>query len=72
MMRVVKLEVNLFTYDEQDGSSTNEVTFEALFYYPSSCVDIQSSQDLARTTSALHHKNTVQEATYIIQDKNLS
>lgn len=71
-MRVAKLGVKLFTYDEQDGSSTNEVAFEAIFYYPPSCVDVQSGQDLVRMASALHHVNASKEAAYIVQNKNLS
>jgi hypothetical protein len=73
MSKVDKLGVELFTYDKQDGSSTNQVTFEALLYYPSGGVDIQSSEDLMRTAeSAPHHKNTVKEVAYVIQNKDLS
>jgi hypothetical protein len=53
--------VKVFTYDEQDGSSSNEVTFKALVYYPSGCVDIQSGQDLGRGASAPHHRKTAKE-----------
>jgi hypothetical protein len=61
MLKVDKIGVKLFTYDKQDGSSTNQVTFEALLYYPSGGVDIQSSEDLMRyggfsTTPQEHRK----------------
>ena len=62
----------LFAYDEQDGPSTNEVTFEAIFYYPPSCVDVQSSQNLLHMASALHDVNAAKEEAYIVQNKNLS
>jgi hypothetical protein len=52
MSKVDKLGVKLFTYDKQDGSSTNQVTFEALLYYPSGSVNIQSSEDLMRTAAS--------------------
>jgi len=59
MSKVDKLKVKLFAYDKQDGSSTNQVTFEALLHYPSGGVDIQSGEDLMRTVaSAPHHQNT--------------
>lgn len=51
MIRAVKLRQKSFTYDKQDCSITNEVTFEALFHNPSGGVDIQCSQDLVRTAS---------------------
>ncbi len=53
MSKVAKLGIRLFTYDEQDGSSTNKVTFEALLYNPSCGVNVQSSQDLMRTVSGV-------------------
>jgi hypothetical protein len=52
MWKVDKLGVKLFTYDKQDGPSTNQVTFEALLYYPSGGVDIQSSENLMRTAAS--------------------
>jgi hypothetical protein len=57
MSKLDKVGVKLFTYDKQDGSSTNKVTFEALLYDPSGGVDIQSSEDLMRTAaSAPEHR----------------
>ena len=71
--KVDKVVVKLFTYDKQGGSSTNQVTFEALLYYPSGGVDIQSSEDLMRmATSAPPHDYTAKESAYVIQNKNLS
>lgn len=62
MSKVDKLRVILFTYDKQDGSSTNQVAFEALLYHPSGGVDIQSSEDLMRTVASVpHHQNTAKE-----------
>jgi hypothetical protein len=60
MSEVDKLGVKLFTYDKQDGSSTNQFTFEALLYYPPGGVDIQSSEDLMRTAASApeHRKGT--------------
>jgi hypothetical protein len=72
MSKVDKLGVKLFTYDKQDGSSTNQVTFEALLYYPSGSVNIQSSEDLMRTAASAQDQNTVKKVAYVIQNKDLS
>jgi hypothetical protein len=75
MLEVDKLGVRQLTYDKQDGSSTNQVTSEALVYYPSGGVDIQSSEDLMRTAASApppDHQNTGKEAAYVIQNKDLS
>jgi hypothetical protein len=37
------------TYDEQDRSSMDKVTFEAFFHDPASGMNIQGRQDLVRT-----------------------
>lgn len=62
MSDVDKLGLKRFTYDKQDGSSANQVAFEALVYYPSGGVDIQSSEDLKRkAASAPHYQNTTRK-----------
>jgi hypothetical protein len=37
------------TYDEQDRSSMDKVTFEAFFHDPAGGMNIQGCQDLVRT-----------------------
>jgi hypothetical protein len=64
--------MKLFTYNKQDGFSMNQVAFEALLYYPSGGVDIQSSEDLMRTAVSVPPTRTVKGMAYVIHNKDLS